>query len=65
LADYTELVHRALYLSESCKGVEKMASIASILSSVAALVASLGVLYLVVKVSKAIDTLIEHIKTKD
>ena len=42
-----------------------MGSIASLLSAVAVLVVALGVLYLVIKASKAIDTLVDHIKTND
>lgn len=41
-----------------------MGSIASLLSAVAVLIVALGVLYLVVKVSKAIDTFTDHIKNK-
>lgn len=42
-----------------------MGSIASLLSAVAVLIVASGVLYLVIKASKAIDTLVEHVKTNN
>lgn len=39
-----------------------MADITSLLTSVAILVVALAVLYFVIKASKAIDTLVDHIK---